>query len=44
MPVHSFTEEKILLLENEYKSKQNDYSEIQNKTIKTIWKEDLSKF
>ena len=44
MPVHSFTEEKIVILENEYKSKQNEYLETKKKTIQNLWTEDLNQF
>tara|TARA_B100001093_G_C26859789_1_gene1029398 strand:- start:1959 stop:5231 length:3273 start_codon:yes stop_codon:yes gene_type:complete len=43
MPIHTFTKETIDKLEKEHLQKQNEYSEIQDMSIKDFWKEDFDK-
>ena len=43
MPIHTFTEETIQKLEKEHLLKNEEYLDIQNKSIKDFWKYDLDK-
>ena len=43
MPIHTFSEETIDKLENEYSEKQKEYKTIQSTTIKNLWKQDFDK-
>ena len=42
MQVYSFTEEKIKDLENKYKKKKKELEEIESKTYKDLWMDDLN--
>ena len=43
LPIHTFTEEKILSLEKEHSEKDSEYSKIQSTTVKDLWGHDLNK-
>ena len=43
LPIHTFTEEKILSLEKEHSEKDSEYSKIQSTTVKDLWVQDLNK-
>jgi DNA topoisomerase-2 len=44
MPIHSLTEEKRIELEKDYKTKENEYGTLFNKSEKETWLEELGEF